>query len=59
MNIRKAQESIDRIEISFMSELSNKLDPDELNEEKQIGEGSFGIVFKGTFRNNIVAFQDI
>ncbi|KAH3766995.1 tyrosine protein kinase [Pelomyxa schiedti] len=36
---------------------SNKLDPDELETDKQIGEGTFGIVFKGTWRGAEVAIK--
>ena len=32
-------------------------DYDELIENKKIGEGSFGIVYKGSFRGNIVAIK--
>ncbi|ELP92620.1 protein serine/threonine kinase, putative [Entamoeba invadens IP1] len=37
--------------------LSTRLDPDELIEEKKLGEGSFGVVFKGKFRENVVAIK--
>ncbi|ELP92332.1 serine/threonine protein kinase HT1, putative [Entamoeba invadens IP1] len=39
------------------TENSTKLDYDELIEEKKLGEGSFGVVFKGTFRGNSVAIK--
>ena len=45
------------IGIKYKTEITPKLDPDELNEEKKIGEGTFGIVYKGTFRGNIVAIK--
>ena len=34
-----------------------RLDPDELIENKKIGEGTFGIVFKCLFRGNTVAIK--
>ena len=36
----------------YKTEVTTTLDPEELHEDQQLGEGSFGIVFKGTFRNN-------
>ncbi|ELP91650.1 tyrosine protein kinase, putative [Entamoeba invadens IP1] len=43
--------------IAFETELTTKLDPDELVEETKLGEGSFGIVYLGTFRGNKVAIK--
>ena len=37
--------------------MTTVLDPDELIEDKKLGEGSFGIVFLGTFRGNKVAIK--
>ncbi|ELP83454.1 protein serine/threonine kinase, putative [Entamoeba invadens IP1] len=45
------------IAIRAETELSSRLDPEEINEEKKLGEGSFGVVFKGNFRGNIVAIK--
>ncbi|ELP95194.1 protein serine/threonine kinase, putative [Entamoeba invadens IP1] len=45
------------VNFKYTTKLSTRLDPDELIEEKQLGEGSFGIVFKGFFRGNIVAIK--
>ncbi|EKE39900.1 tyrosine kinase, putative [Entamoeba nuttalli P19] len=45
------------IKIKAETELSTRLDPDELKEEKKIGEGSFGIVYVGEFRGNKVAIK--
>ncbi|ELP95310.1 protein serine/threonine kinase, putative [Entamoeba invadens IP1] len=45
------------IGISAVSKLSTRLDSDELIEEKKIGEGSFGVVYKGTFRGNVVVIK--
>ncbi|GAB1222119.1 hypothetical protein ENUP19_0093G0042 [Entamoeba nuttalli] len=46
--LNKAQEeTIKSISISGETEISIRLDPDEIKEEKKIGEGSFGIVYIG------------
>ena len=45
------------IKIKFSTKLSSKLDPDELIQERKLGEGSFGIVFLGTYRGNKVAIK--
>ncbi|ELP95362.1 tyrosine kinase, putative, partial [Entamoeba invadens IP1] len=43
--------------IKAETEMSTRLDPNEINEEKKLGEGSFGIVYKGTYRGNVVAIK--
>ncbi|GAB1223499.1 hypothetical protein ENUP19_0149G0037 [Entamoeba nuttalli] len=56
--LNKAQEeTIKSILISGETEISTRLDPDEIKEEKKIGEGSFGIVYVGEFRGNKVAIK--
>ncbi|EKE39731.1 hypothetical protein ENUP19_0364G0044 [Entamoeba nuttalli] len=52
-------DSIDSINIKLRTQLSTKLDYDELIIEEKIGEGTFGIVYKGIFRNNIVAIKNL
>ena len=47
------------IKISFQTQLSNYIDYDELKIDKIIGEGSFGIVYLGIYRNNQVAIKKI
>ena len=36
-----------------------RLDPDELHEGEKIGEGAFGIVYKGSFRGHSVAIKEM
>ncbi|GAB1228111.1 hypothetical protein ENUP19_0374G0022 [Entamoeba nuttalli] len=56
--LNKAQEeTIKSILISGETEISTRLDPDEIKEEMKIGEGSFGIVYVGEFRGNKVAIK--
>ncbi|GAB1226914.1 hypothetical protein ENUP19_0310G0007 [Entamoeba nuttalli] len=56
--LNKAQEeTIKSISISGETEISTRLDPDEIKEEKKIGEGSFGIVYVGEIRGNKVAIK--
>ena len=54
---RGDKENVNNIKIKGRVELSTKLDQDEIIEEKKIGEGSFGIVYIGTFRGNRVAIK--
>ncbi|GAT99211.1 hypothetical protein CL6EHI_001630 [Entamoeba histolytica] len=56
--LNKAQEeTIKSISIEGETEISTRLDPDEIKEEKKIGEGSFGVVYVGEFRGNKVAIK--
>ncbi|ELP89717.1 protein serine/threonine kinase, putative [Entamoeba invadens IP1] len=47
-NLKKGETSEVSIGISGKTEISTRLDPDELKEEKKLGEGSFGIEFSET-----------
>ncbi|ELP85515.1 protein serine/threonine kinase, putative [Entamoeba invadens IP1] len=46
-----------KLQIEVDTEQSTKLNYRELEETKQIGEGSFGIVYKGNYRGNVVAIK--
>ncbi|ELP85987.1 tyrosine kinase, putative, partial [Entamoeba invadens IP1] len=56
-SLDKEKEIYKEIKFSLTSKITTRIDPDELKEEKKLGEGSFGIVFKGTFRENNVAIK--
>ena len=50
VNMKKGVETFNEVKMSFTTQLSTRLDPDELIEERKLGEGSFGTVYAGTFR---------
>ncbi|ELP92212.1 protein serine/threonine kinase, putative [Entamoeba invadens IP1] len=50
-------EKINELIIYAETVLSTKLDKDSLHEDKVIGEGSFGVVFRGRFHDQIVAIK--
>ncbi|ELP94565.1 protein serine/threonine kinase, putative [Entamoeba invadens IP1] len=41
------------------TKISTKIDPEEIEENLIVGEGSFGVVYKGTFRGNTVAIKKV
>ncbi|ELP86105.1 protein serine/threonine kinase, putative [Entamoeba invadens IP1] len=59
LDMRKGESTEIKIPCSFASEASTALDPDELHKENKLGEGGFGIVYKGTFRTNVVAIKEM
>ncbi|EDR25918.1 protein serine/threonine kinase, putative [Entamoeba dispar SAW760] len=58
-DMKEGIETLSSIIIRTETEISTRLDYDELIQEKKIGEGSFGVVFKGTYRGRIVAIKKI
>ena len=51
------REIVKTLDLFIESELSWKLDVSEFNQEKKIGEGSYGIVYLGTFRGKKAAIK--
>ena len=58
-NVNTNKKVIEEIPIVATTEISTRLDPDEIVEEKIIGEGSFGIVFIGQYQGNKVAIKKL
>ena len=54
-NMRTVKTKQTHVAVKMKTKLTTFLHNSELKEEKVLGEGSFGIVFKGTFRGNDVA----
>ena len=57
LNIKKGVQYTIPFKIEAKTKMTTRLDYDELIDEKKLGEGSFGIVFKGTFRGHSVAIK--
>ena len=55
--MKKGIETFNEVKITFTTQLSTKLDPAELIEERRLGEGTFGTVYAGTFRGQKVAIK--
>ncbi|ELP89852.1 protein serine/threonine kinase, putative [Entamoeba invadens IP1] len=56
-NFKTNAEKYNKISLVGVTQQSTRIDYDELSEDKKIGEGSFGVVYQGSFRGNIVAIK--
>ena len=57
INMKKGVETSNDVKISFTTQLSTKLDPDELIEDEFIADGNFGTLYRGTFRGQKVCIK--
>ncbi|EKE39168.1 tyrosine kinase, putative [Entamoeba nuttalli P19] len=58
-SINSGKEEVGYLKFKGETEITTKLDIDEIIFDNKIGEGTSGIVFKGRFREHIVAIKDM
>ncbi|ELP90229.1 protein kinase, putative, partial [Entamoeba invadens IP1] len=56
-NLKTNEEKYNEILLVGVTQQTTRIDYDELIEDEKLGEGSFGIVYKGNYRGNVVAIK--
>ncbi|ELP84568.1 protein serine/threonine kinase, putative [Entamoeba invadens IP1] len=56
-NLSTGKESANEFLIKAETVMSTRLDPKDLVDIEQVGEGGFGVVFKGTYKEKLVAIK--
>ncbi|ELP90932.1 protein serine/threonine kinase, putative [Entamoeba invadens IP1] len=57
LDLHSGKQNTTLMNIKTLVEQSTRLDYDEIKTEKKLGEGLFGIVYKVTYRGNVVAIK--
>ncbi|ELP89949.1 tyrosine protein kinase, putative [Entamoeba invadens IP1] len=57
LDLHSGKQNTTLMNIKALVEQSTRFDYDEIKTEKKLGEGSFGIVYKVTYRGNVVAIK--
>ncbi|ELP88661.1 protein serine/threonine kinase, putative, partial [Entamoeba invadens IP1] len=58
-NLKINKEKYNEIIFVGVTQQSTRIDYNELSVEKKLNEGSFGVVYKGEFRRNVVAIKKV
>ncbi|ELP89346.1 protein serine/threonine kinase, putative [Entamoeba invadens IP1] len=55
--LKTNEEKYNEISLIGVTQQTTRIDCDELIEDKKLGEGSFGVVYKGSYRRNVVVIK--